>query len=163
MRRRTVVAVLALAGGALGWAGLRRLLARPPSDEERIRALFADAARAVEERRISDAVEALSDRFRGDGLDKRAAKQVLAAAALRGQWVSVSLASVAVQVDGDAARAVVDAVTARGGSGKRLADLLPAEASASRFTFGLEREGGAWRVVSASRREIALAEALAGP
>ncbi len=161
--RRVAFAVLALAGGALGWAALHRLLARPPDDEEQIRALFASAARAVEARRVSDAVEGVSERFQGDGLSKREVKQLIAAQAFRGEWVSVTISGARVQVDGDAADAVVHVVLARGGRGRSLADLLPADASASRLTCRLEREDGAWRVVSASRQPIALAEALAPP
>jgi hypothetical protein len=162
--RRTVLAVaLALLAAAAGWAMFRWLAAPPPSDEEKIRSLFLDAARAVEEKRVSDAVRAVSERFEGDGLDKRSVKQIIALHVLRGEWVSVTVAGVRPQVDGDAASAVVDVVMARSGKGRSLADLLPAEASANRIECRLVRESGEWRVVSARRRPISLAEALAGP
>jgi hypothetical protein len=135
----------------------------PPGDEERIAALFPAAARALEEKRVGDAVEAVSERFRGEGLDRRGLKQLLAALVLRGQWVSVTVAGSRVRLEGDAAEAVVDVVAARSGAGARLADLLPEQASANRLTCRLERESGEWRVVSAARRPISLAEALAGP
>ena len=64
---------------------------------------------------------------------------------------------------GDAAAAVAHVVLARSGKGARLADLLPANASAWRFDFRLEREEGEWRVTGAERRPISLAEAVAGP
>ncbi len=162
-RRAAVVTLGVLLAGALGWAAFRKLAARPPSDEEAIGAIFLDAARAVEEKRVSVAVRGVSERFRGDGLDKRELKQLIAANALRGEWVSVTVAGTRVQVDGDAARATVDVVMARSGKGRALADLLPAEASASRIACELAREEGEWRVVSARRRPISLAEALAGP
>ena len=135
----------------------------PPSHEERIRALFLQAARAVEEKRVSDAVEAVSERFRGEGLDKRGLKQLIAAQVFRGEWVSVTVAGTRVRLEGDAAEAVVDVVMARSGKGARLGDLLPEQASASRITSRLEREKGDWHVVEARRRPITLAEALAGP
>jgi hypothetical protein len=66
-------------------------------------------------------------------------------------------------VEGDSVSAGVDVVMARSGKGARLSDLLPQDARAERFDCRLEREGGEWRVVSAARRPISLAEALAGP
>jgi hypothetical protein len=162
-RRAFLVTAGALLAGAAGWAVIRRLGTRPPSDEELIGALFLDAARAVEEKRVSDAVRGVSERFRGDGLSKHELKQVIAVHSLRGEWVSVTVAGTRLRVDGDAAEGTVDVVMARSGKGRSLADLLPAEASASRIACRLEREEGEWRVVAARRRPISLAEALAGP
>ena len=161
--RRSLAAALALVAGAAGWAAWQRLSAPAPSDEDRIRALFEQAARAVEEKRVSDAVSAVSERFSGEGLDRHGVKQLIAAQVFRGEWVSVSVAGSRVRVEGDAASAAVDVVMARSGKGTRLSDLLPQDARANRFDCRLEREGGDWRVVSASRRPISLAEALAGP
>jgi hypothetical protein len=161
--RRLVLAAAALAAVALVAVVASRLLAEPPSDEEQIRAIFADAARAAEEKRVGDAVAAVSERFRGEGLDRAGVKQLVAFHALRGTWVSVTVAGVEVAVAGDAADATVDLVTARGGAGKALRDLLPGEASAHRVACRLEREDGGWRVVSATWRPIGLGEALAGP
>ena len=161
--RRAVAAALALAVGAAGWAAWRRLSEPAPSDEDRIRALFEEAARAVEEKRVSDAVSAVSERFHGDGLDRHGVKQLLAAQVFRGEWVRVSVAGARVRVEADTASAAVDVVMARSGKGARLSDLLPQDATANRIDCRLEREGGEWRVVSASRRPISLAEALAGP
>lgn len=164
MTRRTaaLVAALALAVGA-GALAARRLLARPPTDEEAIARLLDDAARAAAERRPADAVAAVSERFSGEGLDRRGVKQLVAFHALRGDWVSVSISGRRIAVAGDAARATVDLVLARGGAGKALAELLPAEASAYRIACRLEREPEGWRVVSATWRPLSLAEAIAGP
>ena len=162
MTRRTLavlLAFLAVAGGVALW--LRR---PPPGDEDAIRALFEDAARAASERRASDAVAGVSERFAGHGLDRRGVKQLVAFHVLRGEWVSVTVAGARVSVEGDAARATVDAVLARGAAGgKPLAALLPGEASAHRFACRLAREAGGWRVVEAEWRPIDLAAALAGP
>jgi hypothetical protein len=51
---------LAVAAAAVVLAAARLLAGAAPSDEERIRALFEDAARAAEEKRVGDAVEALA-------------------------------------------------------------------------------------------------------
>jgi len=161
--RRSVIlagaAVLALAGTAIA----RRLTAEPPSDEALVAKLFDDAARAAEEKRVSDAVACVSERFQGEGMDRRGVKQLVAFNVLRGDWVSVSIAGRQVAIQGDAALATVDVVLARGGKGKALADLLPAEATAHRIACRLERERDGWRIVRADWRAISLADALAGP
>jgi hypothetical protein len=162
MSRRTLAAAAVIAAAAAAFLALRR--APAPPDEDAIRALFDDAARAASERRVSDAVALVSDAFRGEGLDKRGVKQLVAFQVLRGEWVSVAVAGSRVLVEGDAARATVDAVLARGGAeGKSLAALVPEEASAHRFTCALAREADGWRVVSAEWRAISLGDALAGP
>jgi len=164
MSRRTVflaAGLLALAG-AVAWKALGR---RAIPDEEAIRLLLDRAARAAEEKRVSDAVEAVSERFQGGGLDRRGVKQLVALHVLRGEWVSVSVSGARIRVeDAGRARANVDVVLARGGAkGKALEALLPGEASVHRIACRLEREDGEWRIVEASWTPVGLPEALAGP
>jgi hypothetical protein len=143
---------------------LPRLLRHQPTDEERIRALFDDAARAAEEKRIGDAVQGVSERFEGEGgLDKAGVRRLVAAHVLRGTWVSVTVSGAKVSVQGDAARAVVDVIMSRSSKGRALADLLPEQATVHRFQLGLQREESGWRVVTASWRSISVQEAIAGP
>ena len=161
MKRRNlalIAASVAVAVMAVRWLGRE-----PPTDEEQIRALFLGAARAAEEKKIGGVLEVVSERFAGRGLDKQGVKRFVAGMVLRGDWVAVSVAGVAVAVEGPAARANVDVVTARSGKGKAVADLLPQEAAAHRLVCRLEREEGVWRVVAAEWEQIALGEALAGP
>lgn len=162
--RRAVVLVLAVAVAALAVLAALRLTREKPSDEEAIRALFDDAARAAEEKRVGDAVAGLSERFRGRGLDRDGVRRLVAFHVLRGEWVSVTVASARIAVEGERARATVDAVLARGsGKGKALQALLPGEASAHRFRCKLEREGEGWRVVEAEWSAVGLADAITGP
>ncbi len=164
MSRRSVLVLAVAAGVALGALALRAATRRPPTDEELISALVRDAARAAEEKRVSDAVECVSERFSGGGLDRRGVKQLVAYHVLSGEWLSASIAGERVAVAGDRARANVDAVLARAsGKGKSLSALVPGEASAHRFELSLEREQEGWRIVSAEWRPIDLAAALAGP
>lgn len=161
---RRILAAAALLAAALAAIVALRLGRAPPPDEALVRALFDDAARAAEEKRIGDAVAGVSERFRGGGLDRRGVKQLVAFHVLRGEWVSVTVSGASVAVAGDAARANVDAVLARGsGKGKALDALVPGEATAHRFACRLEREPDGWRIVEAEWRPIGLAEALAGP
>lgn len=137
---------------------------REASDEDRIRALFNDAAEAAEARHPHDAVAILSDRFigQGDATDKEGARKLIAFGVLRGAWARVLVAGSNVAVDGDRAKATVDLVGARSGTGKALADLLPTDANAWRLACTLEREPKGWRVVRARWRELPFAEALQG-
>jgi hypothetical protein len=162
MRRRNVlVAIVLLAAVVLGVRWLRR---ERPSEEERVKALFTAAALAAEERRTAELLEPISARFSGpDGLDQQGVKRFLLAMVLRGEWVAVQVAGIAVAVEGDRARATVDVVTARSGKGRAVADLLPQEAAAHRIACRLERESGDWRIVGAAWTPITLGEALAGP
>jgi hypothetical protein len=161
--KRTTMAVIAALAALVALVAFRRLGGEPASDEDRIRALFAGAALAAEEKRIGDVVEGVSDRFAGQGLDKQGVKRLVAGMVIRGDWVSVSIGGISVAVEGARARANVDLVMARGGKGKAVADLLPEEGSAHRLGCALEREEGGWRVVGATWAPISLAEALAGP
>lgn len=168
MPRRLLLLLPALAAAAAGWWYLSR--PAPLDDAQQIRALFEEATRAAEERRAGDVVACLAEDFRGRGgeglggaeVDKQEARRTVAALTLRGAWVAVKLAGVEVQVEGDSATARVVVVLSRGGAGKGLADLLPAEASAVRFDCRLARRPEGWRVVEAGWVEIPLAEALAG-
>lgn len=161
MKRRTLVSLAALVLVAAVVA--IRAGREPESDEDRIRALFSEAALAAEEKRIGDVVEGVSERFAEGGLDKQGLKRLVAGMVLRGDWVSVTIAGIAVSVEGDLARANVDVVTARSGKGKALADLLPQDGAAQRIACRLEREKDGWRVVGATWSAIALPDALAGP
>jgi hypothetical protein len=154
-----------LAAVAAGWW----LASRPPqrSDEELIRALLADGARAAEEQRVADAVAVLSESFRGRSpggavAEKRDVKRLIAAQVIGRTWLAIKVASCGVTVEGEGARSTLDLVLSRGGAGRSLADLLPGEARALRIQARLTREPDGWRVVEASWTDISLAEALAG-
>jgi hypothetical protein len=165
--RRTWV-LLAIGGAVALLAWLARP-ARTLAPEERIRALLAEAARAAEQRKPAEVAELLSERFRGGAgegaLGRDDARRLLALELLRGQWVSVSIASAEVIVDGARARASVDALLSRAADRQKgLAALLPGEAAVHRFRLELEEEpDGRWRVVGAGWRQVSLQEALAGP
>jgi hypothetical protein len=159
-RRALLIALLALAAAVAAW---RLGRPPPPTDEELVRTLYDQAVKAAEERRVSDAVAGLSERFSGQGLDKRDVKQLVAAHTLRGSWLVVRIAGLRVEVTGDRARAVLDLVASRAGAGKALADLLPADGSAWRIDGRLEREPEGWRIVTATWAEESLADALTGP
>ncbi len=161
---------MAIAAAAAVLVGAVWLLHPSPArtPEERIQALFQEAARAAEQRKVGEVVEILSERFEGGGEGSRATRddvrRLLVAELLRGQWVSVTISAAPVIVDGPRARATVDAVLSRAADrSKGLASLLPGEASVHRFRLDLEEEGGKWWVVSGQWRQVGIEEALSGP
>ena len=161
---RRALVILAIAAAGIAALVVLRARREPPSDEALVRALFVEAARAAQDRQVSEVVAGVSERFAGGGLDREGARRLVAFHVLRGEWVSVTISGAEVAVAGDRASASVDAVLARGGAkGKPLTALLPGEASAHRFAFRLEREAEGWRVVGAEWRPVDLAAALAGP
>jgi hypothetical protein len=60
---RSTVVVAAAIGVAAGAFLLARLSAPAPTEEAQIRELFVDTARAVQEKRVGDAMRAISLRF----------------------------------------------------------------------------------------------------
>jgi len=149
-RNLAIFVLVALA--ALGSAVAFRTMRQRPTDEERIRALFDEAARAVEEKRPGDAMAGVSERFQGEGMGHRELKQFITFQALRGSWTAVMPVAAKVEVAGDQAKAEVDAVLVRGGKGEGVAARLPEAGDAWRIDASLEREKDGWRVVSARWR-----------
>lgn len=151
-----------LALAALGSVVAFRALRAGPTDEERIRTLFEQAARAVEEKRPGDAMAGVSERFQGEGMDYRELKQFITFQALRGSWNAVLPVAARVRVSGDRAEAVVDAALVRGGRGEGVVARLPEAGDTWRIDASLEREEEGWKVVSARWRRITAAEGLTG-
>ena len=149
-----LLAVLAILGAVAAW----KALSPGPSDEERIRALFDRGARAVEEKKPGEVMEAVSERFQGEGMGRRELQQFVTYNALRGSWNAVVPVATRVKVDGDRAEAVVDLALVRGARGEGIAGRLPEAGDTWRIEAALEREKEGWRVVSARWRRIGLAE-----
>ncbi len=150
--------VALLGGGFLAWRALRPA----PTDEEQIRALIDATARAVEAKRPGDAVAFVSERFRGQGMDRRELRQFITYNAMRGSWNAVVPVAVRVDVQGDRAEAVVDAALVQGARAEGIAAVLPANADTWRIEIALEREPEGFRVVTARWRPIGVAEGLMG-
>jgi hypothetical protein len=137
---------------ALGSVVAIRAMRQGPTDEERIRAIFDQGARAVEEKRPGDAMAGVSERFQGEGMGYRELKQFITFQALRGSWNAVLPAVAKVQVAGDQAEVEVDVVLVRGGKGAGVVALLPEEGDSLRIDAALVREKDGWKVVSARWR-----------
>jgi hypothetical protein len=146
---RNVAIFVAGALVALACLVVIRSLREGPTDEEQIRAIFEEGARAVEEKRPADAMAGVSERFQGEGMAYRELKQFITYQALRGSWNAVVPVAEKVEVTGDRAEAVLEVVLARGGKGTGVLGRLPENGDVWRVEASLAREKGGWKVVSA--------------
>jgi ketosteroid isomerase-like protein len=120
------------------------------SDPERqVRSTIAAMAQAIEQHRVSDALEPLAEDFTRDSgaFGKQEARRVLAGAMLRNEKIQLSATVTEVRVEGERAFAKVR-VIATGGAG-----LLPERGQTWEFDTAWRLEGGQWKVFNAEWRE----------
>lgn len=143
LARRAAVAALVFELGVLA-SGCGR--AEP---EKELRSTIATMARAIEQHRVSDALEPLAEDFTRDSgaFGKQEARRVLAGAMLRNEKIQLSATVTEVRVEGGRAFAKVR-VIATGGAG-----LLPERGQTWEFDTGWRLEGGQWKVFNAEWRE----------
>jgi hypothetical protein len=141
--RRAAVVALVIGPGVLA-SGCGR--AEP---EKQLRSTIAAMAQAIEQHRVSDALEPLAEDFTRDSgaFGKQEARRVLAGAMLRNEKIQLSATVTEVRVEGERALAKVR-VIATGGAG-----LLPERGQTWEFDTAWRLEGGQWKVFNAEWRE----------
>ena len=141
--RRAAVVALVIGPGVLA-SGCGR--AEP---EKQLRSTIAAMAQAIEQHRVSDALEPLAEDFTRDSgaFGKQEARRVLAGAMLRNEKSQLSATVTEVRVEGERALAKVR-VIATGGAG-----LLPERGQTWEFDTAWRLEGGQWKVFNAEWRE----------
>lgn len=123
--------------------------AEPETPEQRIRAALVDAARALEKADVGAAGDLLSDAYADPSQRTKQQMKGLALFALRRGPVAIALQDVVVQVDGDRAKATVDAYAVQGAAEVQTPrDLLPQRARKFALTTTWARERGVWRITS---------------
>jgi hypothetical protein len=143
MTRRAAIVAFATVLGAFTSACGRT------EPEKELRSTIAAMARAIEQHRVSDALEPVADDFTRESgaFGKQDARRVLAGAMLRNEKIQLSATVTDVRVEGDRAFAKVR-VIATGGTG-----LLPESGQAWNFDTAWRREQGRWKVFNAEWRE----------
>lgn len=139
-----------LAAAAVAVATVAALAACSRSDPEReLRATIDAMARALEQRRPGDFLDAVAEDFTRESgaFGKQEAKRVLAGVLLRNEKINLAVVVTEVQVQGERARAQLR-VVATGGAG-----LLPERGQVWEFQTTWRRERGAWKVFNAEWRE----------
>jgi hypothetical protein len=114
-----------------------------------LRSTIAAMAQAIEQHRVSDALEPATEDFTRDSgaFGKQDARRVLAGAMLRNEKIQLSATVTEVRIEGERAFAKVR-VIATGG-----ADLLPERGQTWEFDTAWRLEGGQWKVFNAEWRE----------
>jgi hypothetical protein len=117
--------------------------------EKELRSTIAAMAQAIEQHRVSDALEPVADDFTRESgaFGKQDARRVLAGAMLRNEKIQLSASVTDVRVEGNRAVAKVR-VIATGGAG-----LLPERGQTWEFDTAWRRERGQWKVFNAEWRE----------
>ena len=143
MTRRAAVVALLFELGVLA-SGCGRT-----EPEKELRSTIAAMAQAIEQHRVSDALEPLAEDFTRDSgaFGKQEARRVLAGAVLRNEKIQLSATVTEVRVEGERAFAKVR-VIATGGAG-----LLPERGQTWEFDTAWRLEGGQWKVFNAEWRE----------
>ncbi len=147
--KRVVLGLVAVAalGGLAGW-----WITRPKSEEDRVRAVFADLEAKVEDKDASGVLEHISERYRAEGLDRNLDKKglhpLLVYYFLHHKEVAVEIRDLEVRVlKGD--KVAQATLRARFAEGDVRAALGGEEWL---FEVDLEREDdGEWRVMSHRR------------
>jgi len=126
------------------------LLACSRSDpEQALRATITAMAQAVEQHRVSDAIEPLADDFTRESgaFGKQDARRMLAAAMLRNEKIQLIATVSDVRIVGERATAKIH-VIATGGAG-----LLPERGQTWDFDTAWRRDGSRWKLYNAEWRE----------
>jgi hypothetical protein len=159
-RRDLVAAAVAACAGAAVYLSWER--GPPPGPEALIRRHIVEVARAAEARDVGAIMERISPDFSApDFGDRDALRGLLAALLLRGEWVRAWPVDVQVALPQHRSAHVNLRVVLGRSTSARVEDLGKDTAlSAYRMELEWRLEGEAWRVVSASARELSPTELL---
>jgi len=139
--RAAVVAFVSLLGAVSGCAR--------SDPETELRTAIRGMARAIEQHRVSDALEAVAEDFTRESgsFGKQDARRILAGAMLRNEKIQLSTTVTEIRIEGDRAFARVR-VIATGGAGP-----LPERGQTWEFESVWRRERRHWKVFNAEWRE----------
>lgn len=153
MRRLLLMAGLILFAGLLVW--LLRPKA-PRSDEELIRDSIDRMAAATQKKDVSAIAEEVSERYHGEGGDKRELKTYLLAFLMRGEFVRAIPARVQISLTSESAAEVSLVVVLARGDVKGEQDLRPElVVGTHKMDAHFAKEGDQWRVIDARGRDAA--------
>ena len=128
------------------------------SEEEQVSEAIGRVATALEEGKLGEAMEPVSETYSDEnGLSKKALRGMLFKQFSKRGPVNLTLSGIAVTVEGDEAEASFEALAVEGMEGSALP--LPADGDLLHFKVELRREGSEWRIVSHQRRKALGGEA----
>jgi hypothetical protein len=143
MNRRAAIVAFITMLGALTSACSRT------EPEKELRSTIAAMGQAIEQHRVSDALEPVADDFTRESgpFGKQDARRVLAGAMLGNEKIQLSATVTEVRVEGERALAKVRVIATAG------AGLLPERGQTWEFDTAWRLEGGQWKVFNAEWRE----------
>jgi hypothetical protein len=117
--------------------------------DKALRATIAAMTQAIEQHRVADALESLTEDFTRESgaFGKQDARRLLAASMLRNEKIQISATVTALRIEGDRAFAKVR-VIATGGSG-----VLPERGQTWEFDTVWRRDGAQWKLFNAEWHE----------
>lgn len=117
--------------------------------EKELRSAITAMAHAIEQQRVSDAIDAVSDDFTRESgaFGKQDVRRLLAGAMLRNEKIALATAITGVRVEGERAHVTLR-VVATGGAGG-----FPERGQTWEFDSVWRRESGRWKVFNAEWRE----------
>lgn len=131
----------------------------PPTDEDVIRGVIQEMARASEAKDIKGMIRHVSEDYRDDyGNNRKALKGLFLYQVIRPEPITVFVRSVGVEVEGETALADIRVIMVRGTGVEGMDEILKAKSAGYRIdaVFGKEA-GGAWRIKSAEWRDVGVA------
>jgi len=143
MNRLVLAAVALSLIGLIAWGLWPR---GPETDEDRIRLVIDQMAKAAGDRQVGDVVDHFSESYRGELGDKRQLHGYLVAAFFRAQALVAVPSGVEISVNGDRADVKLRLSLAQA-PGRSGGDTLGSHLIEATFA----REDGAWRVLTAQR------------
>lgn len=139
-------ALVVLAFGLIGLIAWGLWPRGPETEEDRIRLVIDEMAKAVGDRQVGDVVDHFSESYRGELGDKRQLHGYLMAAFFRAQALVALPSGVEISVDGDRADVKLRLSLAQA-PGHTGGDTL----GSHRIEATFAREDGVWRVLTARR------------
>ncbi len=129
--------------------------------EEAVRAVIKDMAESAGKKDVSGVMKHIDREYKdAEGNNYDAIKGVLTMYFVQLESINVFLRKQHIEVKGDKAAAVVNAVVSRGRKVQDVKDLLPTEAGGFVFDLSFENKDGNWVVTSALWRQVGVAQAL---
>jgi hypothetical protein len=156
-RRTAAVLVATVAVAVAAWLVSPR---HEPTDEEQIAAAVQAMATGAEERNPAVILEHVSEGYRGEAGSKDDLRGLLFGYLRNAEFVSVLIRGLRINVEGDGADVSLRAILTRVRATSEVKASDVASAGALEFKTRFVREGGKWRVNQASRREIAVTDAI---
>ena len=131
------------------------------TEEDAVKAVIQDMAGFAQKKDVYGVMKHVAPEYSdSSGNNYDSLKGMLAMYFIQPEGISVFLRKQHIEVKGDKAAAVVNAIVSRGKKVEDLKDLLPTEAAGFVFDLSFKKVDGDWKLTSALWRRVVIAEVL---